>query len=258
MSKATVSIKSGMIEDMTAQNRRLLNAAVSAGIAVETVSDAKVHRAVATAHALKVATGLSGNAVAEVIAVAGGASRATTHRFIAVGGALSADVLSEDRIGRDAVMALAGILYTVAGRGRKFGGGTDAIKGWLERVAKTSEHHTPATIVASAEELRSAVMAAESKPTAPARRPVGGTPDVADKGKTGDTDPADGKGTGGSKLERTGDPLAAASVLSLIAELTRRVAARGFTPDAEIVAAFDALASEFDEAVCLQEPVPAE
>ncbi len=80
-------------------------------------------------------------------------------------------------------------------------------------------------------------------------RPTGG--ETADGGKNVETEteaPA-GKGT----THEAQSALSAASTLALIAELTRRTGQRGFTPDAVVADAFDALASAWEEAVTTTE-----
>lgn len=252
-SKVTTTVQASKIDALTAPQVRMLDRAIKAGNAVENVSAATIHRAVTTAHTLKVMTGLSGNGVAEIIAIRGGASRATTARLLAVGDVLTRDELAD--IGTDAAVDLAGHLYYVAGRGRAFGGGTGALATWLEGVAKGKQ--TPLEIVASAESLRDAVKRAESAPSVPAKRPVQG--EAANGGKPAQT----GKATPSPVDAETasdkgnGPALKSATVGSLIAELTRRVNAKGFSADAVIVAAFDNLAAAF-ESVALAESVTAE
>lgn len=79
---------------------------------------------------------------------------------------------------------------------------------------------------------------------APARGPV--TPDrKADT--AGDTD---GETTAPAPVTGTraeGEALASASVLGLIGELSRRISARGFTPDDVLTEAFDTLAAAWEE-----------
>ena len=252
-SKITTTVQASKIDALTAPQVRMLNRAVKATNAVENISARTVYTAVTTAHTLKTMTGLSGNGVAEIIAIRGGASRATTARLIAVGDVLAHDALAE--IGTDAATDLAGHLYYVAGRGRAFGGGTGALATWLEGVAKGKP--TPLEVVASAEALRDAVKRAESAPSAPARRPVQGEAanggKIAQTGKVA-TSPVDAEV---ASDKGNGPTLKSATVGSLIAELQRRVSAKGFTPDAVILAAFDDLAAAV-EAVALAEPVTSE
>ena len=252
-SKVTTTIKASKLDALTAPQVRMLDRAVKATNAVENISARTVYAAVTTAHTLKTMTGLSGNGVAEIIAIRGGASRATTARLIAVGDVLTRDELAD--IGTDAATDLAGHLYYVAGRGRAFGGGTGALTTWLEGVAKGK--HTPLEVVASAESLRESVKRAESAPSAPAKRPVQG--EAANGGKAAQTgkvtaSPADAEV---ASDKGNGPALKSATVGSLIAELKRRVSAKGFTADAVILAAFDDLAAAV-EAVALAEPVAAE
>ena len=249
-SQVSTTIKASKIDALTAQQVRMLERAVKATNAVENVSARTVYAAVTTAHTLKTMTGLSGNGVAELIATRGGASRATTARLIAVGDKLAHDALAD--IGTDATIDLAGHLYYVAGRGRAFGGGTGALDAWVETIAKGTP--TPVEVVASAEALRDAVKRAESAPTAPARRPVQG--EAANGGKSAQTgkatpSPVDAEN---ASDKGNGPALKSATVGSLIAELKRRVSAKGFTPDAVILAAFDDLAAAV-EAVALDAPV---
>ena len=252
-SKITTTVKASKIDAFTAPQVRMLERAVKAGNAVEYVSARTVYAAVTTAHTLKTMTGLSGNAIAEVIATRGGASRATTARLVAVGDKLTSDVLAD--IGTDAAVDLAGHLYYVAGRGRAFGGGTNALDTWLEGVAKGKL--TPVEIVASAEALRESVKRAESAMATPVKRPVQG--EAANGGKAAQTgtvapSPVDAEV---ASDKGNGPALKSATVGSLIAELKRRVSAKGFTADAVILAAFDDLAAAV-EAVALAEPVAAE
>ena len=252
-SKVTTTVQASKIDALTAPQVRMLERAVKATNAVENVSARTVYAAVTTAHTLKTMTGLSGNGVAELIAIRGGASRATTARLLAVGDVLTRDELAD--IGTDAATDLAGHLYYVAGRGRAYGGGTGALTTWLEGVTKGKQ--TPVEIVASAEALRDAVKRAESAPSAPAKRPVQG--EAANGGKPAQTgkvtqSPVDAE-TASNK--GNGPVLKSATVGSLIAELKRRVSAKGFTADAVILAAFDDLAAAV-EAVALAEPVTAE
>lgn len=251
-SKVTTTVQASKIDALTAPQVRMLNRAVKATNAVENVSARTVYAAVTTAHTLKTMTGLSGNGVAEVIAIRGGASRATTARLLAVGDVLTRDELAD--IGTDAATDLAGHLYYVAGRGRAFGGGTGALATWLEGVAKGK--HTPLEVVASAEALRDAVKLAESAPSAPAKRPVQG--EAANGGKIAQTgkvtqSPVDAEN---ASDKGNGPALKSATVGSLIAELKRRVSAKGFSADAVILAAFDDLAAAV-EAVALDAPVAA-
>ena len=251
-SKVTTTIKTSKVDALTAPQVRMLDRAVKATNAVENISARTVYAAVTTAHTLKTMTGLSGNGVAEIIAMRGGASRATTARLIAVGDILAHEAL--ENIGTDAATDLAGLLYYVAGRGRAFGGGTGALTTWLEGIVKGKP--TPVEVVASAEALRDAVKRAESAPSAPAKRPVQG--EAADGGKPAQTgkpapSPVDAEV---ASDKGNGPTLKSATVGSLIAELKRRVSAKGFTPDAVILAAFDDLAAAV-EAVALAEPVAA-
>ncbi len=246
-SKITTTIKASKIDALTAPQVRMLERAVKATNAVENISARTVYAAVTTAHTLKTMTGLSGNGVAEIIAMRGGASRATTARLIAVGNVLAHDALAE--IGTDATIDLAWHLYYIAGRGGAFGGGTGALATWLEGVAKGKP--TPVEIVASAGALRDAVKRAESAPSTPAKRPVQG--EAANGGKVAQT----GKVTASpvdaevASDKGNGPALKSATVGSLIAELKRRVNAKGFSADAVILAAFDDLAAEV-EAVALR------
>ena len=186
MSKVVTSVKSSAVDSLTAQNRRLLAAAVNAGQALEKVADGKVYRAVVTAHTLKVATGLSGNAVAELIAMQGGASRATTARLIAVGNVLASEEI--ERYGKDAAVAIAGALYYIAGRGKAFDGGTGAIAQWLGTV---SADMTGVDALASAQALAKHVSARESAPTQAPRRSVAGEAGNGGKSRKGDTEPSE-------------------------------------------------------------------
>ena len=252
-SKTTTTVKASKIDALTAPQVRMLERAVKATNAVENVSARTVYAAVTTAHTLKTMTGLSGNGVAEIIAMRGGASRATTARLLAVGDVLAHDALAD--IGTDATTDLAGHLYYVAGRGRAFGGGTGALATWLEGIVKGTQ--TPLEVVASAEAMRESVKRAESAPTAPAKRPVQG--EAANGGKVAQTgkaapSPVDAEN---ASDKGNGPTLKSATVGSLIAELKRRVSAKGFTADAVILAAFDDLAATV-EAVALGAPVTAE
>ena len=251
-SKISTTIKASKIDALTAPQVRMLERAVKATNAVENVSARTVYAAVTTAHTLKTMTGLSGNGVAEIIAMRGGASRATTARLIAVGDVLAHDALAD--IGTDATVDLAGHLYYVAGRGRAFGGGTGALATWLEGIVKGKQ--SPLEVVASAEALRESVKRAESAPSAPAKRPVQG--EAANGGKpaqTGKVTPSPVDAENASD-KGNGPALKSATVGSLIAELKRRVSAKVFTPDAVILAAFDDLAATI-EAVALGAPVTA-
>lgn len=178
MSKVVTSVKSSAVDSLTAQNRRLLARAVNAGKAIESVAAGKVYSAVTAAHALKVATGLSGNAVAELIAMQGGASRATTARLIAVGNVLASEEI--ERYGKDAAIAIAGALYYVAGRGKAYDGGTGALTEWHGTIAADM---TGIEAVASAQALAKHVSAREAAPTQAPRRPVGG--EAGNGGKSG-------------------------------------------------------------------------
>ena len=169
MAKVVTSIKSSAVDSLTAQNRRLLARAVSTGKAIESVAAGRVYSAVSAAHTLKVATGLSGNAVAELIAIQGGASRATTARLIAVGNVLASEEI--ERYGRDAAIAIAGALYYVAGRGKAYDGGTGALTEWHGTI---SADMTGVEAVASAEALAKHVSAREAAPSKAPRRPVAG------------------------------------------------------------------------------------
>lgn len=251
-SQVSTTIKPSKIDALTAPQVRMLERAVKATNAVENVSARTVHAAVTTAHTLKTMTGLSGNGVAELIAMRGGASRATTARLLAVGDVLAHDALAN--IGTDATIDLAGHLYYVAGRGRAFGGGTGALATWVEGIAKGKP--TPVEVVASAESLRESVKRAESAPSAPAKRPVQG--EAANGGKPAQTgtvapSPVDAEV---ASDKGNGPALKSATVGSLIAELKRRVSAKGFTPDAVLIAAFDDLAATI-ESVALEAPVAA-
>ena len=251
-SKAVTTVKASKIDALTAPQVRMLDRAVKAGNAVEKISARTVYTAVTTAHTLKTMTGLSGNGVAELIATRGGASRATTARLLAVGDVLAHDALAD--IGTDATTDLAGHLYYVAGRGRAFGGGTGAIATWLEGIVKGKQ--TPLEVVASAEAMRDAVRRAESAMAAPVKRPVQG--EAANGGKiaqTGKVTPSPVDAENASD-KGNGPALKSATVGSLIAELKRRVSAKGFTPDAVLLAAFDDLAAAV-EAVALGAPVTA-
>ena len=180
-SKITTTIKASKLDALTAPQVRMLDRAVKATNAVENISARTVYAAVTTAHTLRTMTGLSGNGIADIIAIRGGASRATTARLLAVGDVLTRDELAD--IGTDALTDLAGHLYYVAGRGRAFGGGTGALATWVEGIAKGKP--TPVEVVASAEALRASVKRAESAPSAPAKRPVQG--EAADGGKAAQT-----------------------------------------------------------------------
>lgn len=99
----------------------------------------------------------------------------------------------------------------------------------------------------------------KSLTTDPARKPSGKTLNPAghDTDDDTDTDTDDVAPPAKGTTRAAAEGLAGATVLSLIAELTRRVGGKGFTPDAVVSDAFDLLVSSWEERVTTDAAVAA-
>lgn len=248
MSKVVSTITTDAIANLNGRQARALESAIGAFISQQEKDAATSVRAVRRYVALTSAVpGLSGNGYAAlIVAASGGAvSRSTVTRTAPVAAAITAEGWADmddadvDLVIRD--------LYRIMCRPASVGGQASGVTAAADIARKET---TGPAAVASVARALAAVNAAEmTGATAPAvgrkPRPNGTTDKPAGNAPTSDVDDEKKSDTG------NGPTLKSATVGSLIAELTRRVNGKGFTPDAVLAAAFENLAAAFEERAAL-------
>lgn len=239
MSNLTITAKTDL-STLPAKVRRSITGAYAALSALEP-TPARIYRAAVRVGELS-AHGLSVRGIVAVLSVEGQGvlptGKGTIERLGYVADALTGEWPD---MGED-VHGIVHALYKVANVGK-----SADVKRAAELARKSK---TAADAYTAIDGVLSEVRGAQYRAltTAPARQPAPPAPVESSESE------ADAETTAPASKPSTraaGEALAGAGLLSLIAELQKRVGAKGFTPDAVALEAFDLLAAEWESRVAV-------